>query len=166
MFVRNPVKVYEVNAVFTLCPWIDGDRQRVRVRARYFRDVLDYYTQLDNRRTAISGRVLGLLEDLLPQHSGQDAKTDVYHRFVDDEATEDVVVVFSNVKSTHIVRFCHHLSLHHGRYETELDFLGLPPTRVLEKAGLLPHPVNNATDAEKKANCDSILKVYLWDEVR
>ena len=165
MFARKPVKEFQVNADFDLSPWIDGDRQQMRIRQRYFMDVLNYYDAMQNR-TATSTKVLRLLQGLQPQYDGHIAKTAMYHRFVDSKATKETIVVFTNVKPQHVVNFCHHLCLTLGTYVTELDFVGLGPLQALEKANLLTHPLVGSTLAQRMFDSAEIRQRYFLEEVR
>lgn len=164
-FKGSWVKDYSLNPNFRLSPWIDGNNSQIRIRHRYFQDVLDYYSTLA-MPSRLSLEILQLLNHLKDQHYGHAPKTEMYHRFVDEKATRENCVVFTNVRSKQILSFVHHLCLTQGKYETELDFTGLGPLECFQKAGLLKYPLRTATQEERLEDCKTITRNYLIKELR
>lgn len=166
MFSRTPVRRYEVSQDFRASPWMDGDRQQIRIRERYLPDVAQYYARMPRDvRSDTSEQVRRVIQALMTIYMARRPKTEFYKRFVDIDATKEVCVVFTNPKSTHIVNFIHHLCLTMGTYVTELDFLGLTPLEALRKAGLLLHPEIDPPPLQRLENSKHLMNRYIEEEL-
>ena len=141
-FIRGEnVKEYTAKEDICECPWIDGTCKRVLLRKRYINELAEYIekkTKSRNEDERYRAHMLSLVIDSIQEENNRRTRnySALYMRFVAVDETQDVVVAFTHITPENFKRFCYHLLITMGNFETELDFNGKSLKQSLIDAGV------------------------------